>query len=93
MMFLAANDRRHKVYVKLTGTRGGTLQGPVDADWMHREWSRHVTLAKITNLRLSSADTKVLSLPGKWKTQQQLIDWMELHNRLHLHIEQVLKLH
>jgi hypothetical protein len=91
--FLDANDRRHKIYGKRTGTPGGTLDGPVNGDWFLRETRRHIMLATLTSKPLSSADTKVLLLTRKWLTQQELADWMDLHARLHFHIERVLKIY
>lgn len=81
--FLDAHARRHETYVKLTNISGGTLRGNVDGDWMHRHAARHMTLATFARIPLASADTKVLALPGKWRTNQELIDWSELHDRLH----------
>lgn len=91
--FLDANDRRHQVYAQRTRTPGGSLKGPVDGDWFLRETARHVTLATLASTPLSSADTKVLLLGRKWRTQQELQIWMDLHSRLHMHIERVLKIH
>jgi hypothetical protein len=80
------------------GSTGGILNGPVDGDWMLRHASRHIALATAaTKLPgyphklppLSSADTKVLLLPGMWKTEAELQDWHALHNRLHFLIDQV----
>jgi hypothetical protein len=90
--YLDAHDRRHQTYVPLTRTAGGTLRGPVDADWMHRHAARTISLVTFAGLDLSSADTKVLALPGKWRTQQELNDWMELDHRIHLKLDRQLKL-
>lgn len=89
--FIDAHARRHNVYTQLTGIAGGSLQGLIDGDWMLRHWARHVSLASVTSIDLSSADSKALALPGFWLTQQQLIDWTEAHNRHHLKIDQQLK--
>lgn len=90
--FIDAHDRRHAAYTPLTGVPGGTLRGPVDGDWMYRHAARHVALATFLGIDLSSADAKVLALPGKWKTDRELIDWTEAHSRHHLKIDQQLKL-
>lgn len=95
--FLLANRVRHITYVRLTRVRNaGTLDGPVDADWMQRHGSHHVALATapvvVNEVRLTSADTKVLLMPHKWRTQAELIDFMDLHNRLHLNLDRLLKL-
>jgi hypothetical protein len=90
--YLDAHARRHSAYVPLTRTSGGNLHGPVDGDWMHRHAARTIALATFLSLDLSSADTKVLALPGKWRTQQELNDWMELDNRIHIKVDRQLKL-
>jgi hypothetical protein len=90
--YIEAHSRRHHAYVPLTGLSGGTLRGRVDGDWMHRHWARTVALATFVGIDLSSVDTKVLALPGKWRTQQELNDWMELDNRMHLKIDRQLGL-
>jgi len=82
--WLDAHARRHTVYNQILKLSGGQdLRGKIDGDWMHRHWARHVALATYQQLDLSG-DTQGLALPGKWQTQQQLIDWHELHNRIHL---------
>jgi hypothetical protein len=91
--YVDAHARRHAVYnaaLKLSG--GQELRGHVDGDWMQRHWARTVALVTVTGIDLSSADTKVLALPGKWRTQQELDDWMDLDNRIHLKIDRQLKL-
>jgi hypothetical protein len=90
--FLDAHSRRHHVYSRAAGVPGGTLRSPVNGDWMARHAARHVALATKLNLRLTSADTKVLALPGKWRTQHELIDWTDLHHRLHVNIDRLLKI-
>lgn len=90
--YLDAHNRRHSSYVPLTNLPGGTLLGPVNGDWMHRHAARTIALVKFTRIALSSADTKVLALPGKWRTQQELDDWMDLDNRIHVKIDKQLKL-
>lgn len=90
--YIDAHDRRHSVYVPLTRTAGGTLRGPIDGDWMHRHAARTIALATFTGLDLSTADTKALALPGKWRTQQELIDWLALDARIHMHFDQQLKI-
>ena len=88
--WLQAHAARHKVYVtEHIGPKGGILDGPVDGDWMLRHAARHVALATVVNDPLASANTKVLALPGAWKTDQELSDWHAMHNRLHSHIDQV----
>jgi hypothetical protein len=82
--WLDAHARRHaaeNVAAKLYG--GQELRGHVDGDWMHRHWARHVALATYQAIDLSSF-AQGLALTGKWRTQQELIDWHELHNRIHL---------
>jgi hypothetical protein len=91
--YLDAHARRHGAYnvaMKISG--GQELRGRVDADWMHRHAARTIALATFAAIDLSSADNKVLALPGKWRTQQELIDWMELDNRIHLKVDRQLKL-
>jgi hypothetical protein len=91
--FLDAHDRRHQIYTRVTQLRGGSLLGDVNGDWFHRHAARHVALATFTHTPLSSADTKVLAIGQKWKTNRELIDWMELHNRIHLHLDKQLGVH
>ena len=86
--WLDAHNRRHMLIAKRFKLTGGPLNGPVDGDWMLRHAARHVTLATLTK-ELGSANTKVLAMPGVWKTEQQLWDWHALHNRLHTHIDRV----
>jgi hypothetical protein len=90
--FLDAHDRRHHAYSVAALIAGGSLQSPVNGDWMHRHAARHVALATALKLHLTSADAKGLSLPSRWRTQRELIDWSELHNRLHFSIDKQLKL-
>jgi len=91
--YLDAHARRHSLYDQVLKIAGGQeLRGNVDGDWMHRHWARTVTLATQTGIDLSSADTKTLALPGKWESQQQLIDWMALDARFHSKVEKQLKL-
>jgi hypothetical protein len=88
-----AHARRHTTYVQITGTTGGeSLRGHVDADWMHRHWAKHVTLATYAGLDLSQHGVAGLGIPHRWRTQQELLDWHELHNRIHLKIDQQLNL-
>lgn len=86
-----AHARRHTVYVGILGISGGQLRGKIDADWMLRHALRHISLATVTGIDLSSADVKGLLLPGEWATQQELNDWHELHGRIHLKIDKQLK--
>lgn len=91
-MWLDAHARRHSVYNAALAISGGQeLRGNVDGDWMHRHWARHVSLATFSGLDLSGL-TQGLALLGKWKTQRELIDWHELHNRIHLKQDRQLKL-
>jgi hypothetical protein len=90
--YIDAHARRHHTYIPLTGVAGGNLRGNVDGDWMHRHAARTISLATVTGVDLSSADTKVLALPGKWRTQEELDDWMALDARIHLKIDQQLGL-
>jgi hypothetical protein len=83
-MWLDAHARRHGVYNAILKISGGQeLRGVVDGDWMHRHWARHVALGTYQGLDLSST-TQGLALTRKWRSQQELIDWHELHNRIHL---------
>jgi len=81
--WLAAHARRHMQVAQQTGTPGGILDGPVNGDWFYRHWARHVSLATFRGLDLSSPP-EGLALPGYWRDQRQLSDWMDLHNRIHL---------
>jgi hypothetical protein len=81
--WLQAHKRRHDSEVRLTGLPGGILDGPIDGDWFYRHWARHVTLATYQHLFLESP-TQMLALPGYWTSEQQLADWHDLHNRIHL---------
>jgi len=79
-----AHERRHyaqTVAAKLSG--GAVLSGVIDGDWMHRHWARTVALAMQQGIDLTGY-TQALALPWKWRTEQELLDWHELHNRLHL---------
>lgn len=89
-MWVQTHSRRHGQYVKKgLGPPGGSLEAPVDGDWMLRHTLRHVALATIAKAPMSSADTKVLSLPGVWKTDQELQDWHAMHDRLHSVIDHI----
>ena len=96
----AAHAAKHQQYVvEHIGPQGGILDQPIDGDWMLRHTARHVALATVARKTavarlppLSSADTKVLSLPGTWRTEAELQDWHALHNRLHFLIDQVRQL-
>lgn len=91
--FLHAHARRHMSYVRQLHVPGSMLlNAEVNGDWMLRHASAHITLAVYTGIDLSSADTKVLALPGKWKTNQELIDWSDLHSRHHARIDRQLKI-
>lgn len=91
--YIDAHARQHRLYDQLLGITGGQiLRGNIDADWMHAHWARTVALATYTGIDLSSADTKALALPGKWQSQQELIDWMALDGRFHLKVDRQLKL-
>ena len=93
--WMDAHNRKHtQLVIEGIGPGGGTLDGPIDGDWMLRHTSRHVALAtaaaKLPGSQLpplSSADTKVLALPGMWRTEAELSDWHGLHNRLHTLID------
>jgi hypothetical protein len=91
--FIDAHARRHRIYVPLTHVNGGTLRGTIDGDWMHRHWARHVSLATAVGFTDGDLGTKTLALPGFWRTQQELIDWSELHNRIHIKLDRLLKVH
>jgi hypothetical protein len=91
--WIDAHARKHSTLnraAKVSG--GGQLRGPIDGDWMYRHWARHVALATHTALDLSSTGTKALALPGMWRTDQELLDWHDLHNRIHLKQDRQLKL-
>lgn len=89
-MWIQAHNRRHKEYVKKgLGPPGGTFAGPVDGDWMFRHVARHVALATIAKYPMSSADTKALSLPHEWQTDEELQEWHAMHNRLHSLIDHI----
>lgn len=88
--FLDAHNRQHMLYAKALKLPGGDLTGPVNGDWMLAHTLRHVRIATQTKYPLASADTKILSLPGMWRTDEELSDWHGLHNRLHQHIDRVL---
>jgi hypothetical protein len=82
--WIDAHARRHHVELR-AAQMGGSLQlhGPIDGDWMYRHWARHVSQATHMDIDLSSIGTKGLALPGKWKTEQELLEWHDLHNRIH----------
>jgi hypothetical protein len=87
----AAHAAKHQqLVIEHIGPGGGILDEPIDGDWMLRHTSRHVALATAAQKMpgtqpppLSSANTKVLALPGIWQTEAELQDWHDLHNRLH----------
>lgn len=92
-MFLLAHRIRHGDYVRILKIGGrSSFQGPVDGDWMYRHAAHHAAIASVTGTDLSSADTKALALPARWRTEQELIDWHELHSRHHLKIDKQLLL-
>lgn len=84
--FLDAHNRRHMQYARVFKLPGGSLEGPVNGDWMQRHWARHVALAKAAK---TTAATAVLALPGVWRTAAELADWQSFHNRLHSHLDRV----
>jgi hypothetical protein len=90
--FLDAHARRHRVYVPLLRIPGAFLRSRVDGDWMLRHAATHIAIATQTHIGLSSADVKALALPGKWRTQQELMEWSDLHSRHHLKIDRQLKI-
>jgi hypothetical protein len=94
----AAHAADHqRLVVEHIGPQGGILDEPIDGDWMYRHTARHVAIATASGSTsvypairlppLSSADTKVLSLPGEWATEDELQDWHALHTRLHTLID------
>jgi hypothetical protein len=88
-----AHARRHSTYTKILGTTGGqSVRGFVDADWMHRHAAKHATLAAYAGIDLSNIGVAGLALPHRWRTERELHDWHELHNRIHLKLDQQLKL-
>lgn len=89
-MFLDAHNRQHMQYAKVLKLPGGDLSGPVNGEWMMAHTLRHVRLATQTKYPLASSDTKILSLPGYWQSDEELGDWNAMHNRLHQHIDRVL---
>lgn len=88
--FLDAHNRQHMQYARRLKLPGGDLTGPVNGDWMMTHTRRHVVLATQTKYPLASADTKILSLPDIWQSDEQLAEWNSMHNRLHQHIDRVL---
>jgi hypothetical protein len=84
-----AHDARHQVYVKKGLGKGGTLEGPINGDWMLRHGARHTSIATTQKEKYASPNVKGLLLPGVWKTEQQLQDWHLLHNRLHSLIDKI----
>lgn len=86
-----AHARRHTTYTQILKASGGNMRGDINGDWFYRHWSRHVALATTTGIDLSMF-TQGLALPEFWKTERELHDWHELHNRIHLKIDQQLGL-
>jgi hypothetical protein len=83
-----AHARRHNAYVRASGIAGGNLRGKVDADWFHRHLARHISLATYRAIDLSSS-TAGLGVSG-WDSEEELKQWHELHNRIHLKIDRQL---
>jgi len=91
--YLEAHNRTHTLYNRVAVVSGGQdLLGDVNGDWMARHWSRTVALATLAGIDLSSADTKALALPARWRTQQELHDFMEADSRFHMKVDRQLKL-
>jgi hypothetical protein len=83
-MWLEAHGRRHMAETVAAQINGGIqlLDGEIDGDWFHRHWTHTVAIATVTSIDLSGYTQ--LSVPRKWRTLQEMLDWHELHNRLHL---------
>lgn len=88
--WIDAHARRHSAYTVATGIAGGSLRGHIDGDWFHRHWARHSALATFTGVILPSS-TAGLAV-SSWDTEQELREWHELHNRIHLLIDRQLKI-
>lgn len=57
---------------------GGLLDGPVDSIWMLRHTQYHTQREPLTN-----EETRLLRLPGTWRSEVELQNWHLLHNVLH----------
>jgi hypothetical protein len=86
--WLAAHDSRHEVYVRHFRAPGGSLRGPVDGRWMLSHSLQHEGLA--VAMKDSRASNRILALPRKWRTDEELATWHALHNELHRFIEGVM---
>lgn len=88
--WLDAHNRQHLLYAKHFKIQGVPLEGPVNGDWMLRHVAQHVKLATHVKRPLSNTDSAALALPDKWNTDQELGDWLALHDPLHAFINRVM---
>jgi len=90
--WVAAHDVRHRVYQnELLGqgvaVTGYPLTGKVNADWFGRHILSHLALDPI----LPVTTTSVAALEG-WDDADSFYTWHDLHNRLHIQIDNALNL-
>lgn len=86
--WLLAHDLRHDAYNERLKLPGVTLRGPVTGDWMLRHQLQHMALAKV--VKDKQANLAALSLPGKWRNDQELAEWHLAHDLMHQQIEGVM---
>ena len=90
--WVAAHDRRHRVYQdeflrQGDAVTGVPLSGKVDGDWFGRHILAHLAL----NLGLPVTTTSNASLTA-WRDRESFYSWHDFHNLLHRQIDETLNL-
>jgi hypothetical protein len=86
--WLAAHDLRHTAYLKRFSVPCSPLKGPVTGNWMLHHSLAHEALAHA--MKDSRASNRLLAMPDKWRTEEELSTWHALHDQLHKFIEGVM---
>jgi anaerobic glycerol-3-phosphate dehydrogenase len=86
--WLFAHDSRHTMYTKRYRANCRSLRGPVNGNWMLHHSLAHEALA--TAMKDSRASSRLLAMPDKWRTHEELATWHALHDQLHKFIEGVM---
>lgn len=84
-----SHARRHRVLTQAAQVPGQNLFGHVDGDWFHRHWAATVTLAQYQGIDLASFGSQ---LALGWRDEREMLQWHEMHNRIHLKQDRQLKL-
>lgn len=94
--FIAWHWHRHRTYDLLASGKGVTLptldvSGPVDADWLHRHYARHLTLRKLAGGASGAYLAGLLDVD--WDDPNQLREWLKLHSFEHGRLDQYFGIH